>query len=39
MAKLKAEMEELREHFEVEKANRESFKDDKARLQRTIEEL
>jgi hypothetical protein len=39
MANLRAEMEELCENFEDEKAKREIFEDDKAKLKRTNEDL
>lgn len=39
MAKQRAEVEKLCKNFEVEKAKQEIFKDDKAQLQRTIEDL
>ena len=39
MANLRAEMEELCENFEDEKAKREIFEDEKAKLERTNEDL
>jgi uncharacterized protein YecA (UPF0149 family) len=39
MAKLRTEMEELCKNFEVEKAKREIFEDNNARLQRTVDAL